>query len=259
MRILTEPKNALVKQYVALMETEGIKLRFLEDAIDRIADFATRVNERTENIGARRLHTVMERLLDEISFEGPDLRDKIITIDAATSTDARGDREERRSLPLHSVMAVAGFVLVRTLRVGKRLRVARKALRSRPSCCCPTGHRPHGEAGRRRHRLAVQIPGQTPMDRARPICERVEVYAHTGPLPTTADFLKYGTLVHSIDIKQPPDAGGAERSREQRAKSQRVGGEDQGSRRQMSQGRRALPARSRPRRLEGRSRSPARR
>ena len=82
-RILTEPKNALVKQYVALMETEGITLRFLDDAIDRIADFATRVNERTENIGARRLHTVMERLLDEISFEGPDLRDKIITIDAA--------------------------------------------------------------------------------------------------------------------------------------------------------------------------------
>ena len=82
-RILTEPKNALVKQYVALMETEGITLRFSDDAIDRIADFATRVNERTENIGARRLHTVMERLLDEISFEGPDLRDKVITIDAA--------------------------------------------------------------------------------------------------------------------------------------------------------------------------------
>ena len=82
-RILTEPKNALVKQYMALMETEGITLRFLEDAIDRIADFATIVNERTENIGARRLHTVMERLLDEISFEGPDLRDKSITIDAA--------------------------------------------------------------------------------------------------------------------------------------------------------------------------------
>ena len=82
-RILTEPKNALIKQYIALMDTEGIALRFLDEAIDRIADFATRVNERTENIGARRLHTVMERLLDEISFEGPDLRDKIITIDAA--------------------------------------------------------------------------------------------------------------------------------------------------------------------------------
>ncbi|MSO56423.1 MAG: ATP-dependent protease ATPase subunit HslU [Acidobacteria bacterium] len=82
-RILTEPKNALVTQYMALMETEGIRLRFLDEAIDRIADFATRVNERTENIGARRLHTVMERLLDEISFEGPDLLDKDITIDGA--------------------------------------------------------------------------------------------------------------------------------------------------------------------------------
>ena len=82
-RILTEPKNALVKQYIALMETEGVTLRFLDEAIDRIADFATLVNERTENIGARRLHTVMERLLDEISFEGPDLREKTITIDGA--------------------------------------------------------------------------------------------------------------------------------------------------------------------------------
>ena len=82
-RILTEPKNALVKQYIALMDTEGITLRFLDEAIEHIAEFATRVNERTENIGARRLHTVMERLLDEISFEGSDLRDKVITIDAA--------------------------------------------------------------------------------------------------------------------------------------------------------------------------------
>jgi ATP-dependent HslUV protease ATP-binding subunit HslU len=80
-RILTEPKNALVKQYMALMETEGVTLRFTDDAVDRIADFATVVNERTENIGARRLHTVMEKLLDEISFEAPDLGDKSITID----------------------------------------------------------------------------------------------------------------------------------------------------------------------------------
>ena len=80
-RILTEPKSALVKQYTALMETEGITLRFSDEAIHRIADFAALVNERTENIGARRLHTVMEKLLDEISFEGPDLREKSITID----------------------------------------------------------------------------------------------------------------------------------------------------------------------------------
>src|SRR6266705_400210 len=80
-RILTEPRSALVKQYTALMETEGIALVFTPDAIRRIADFATLVNERTENIGARRLHTVMEKLLDEISFEGPDLVDKEVTID----------------------------------------------------------------------------------------------------------------------------------------------------------------------------------
>jgi ATP-dependent HslUV protease ATP-binding subunit HslU len=82
-RILTEPRSALVKQYTALMETEGITLVFTEDAIRRIADFATIVNERTENIGARRLHTVMEKLLDEISFEGPDLVDKRVQIDDA--------------------------------------------------------------------------------------------------------------------------------------------------------------------------------
>src|SRR6476619_4827658 len=82
-RILTEPRSALVKQYTALMDTEGIEIRFTDDAIHRIADFATIVNDRTENIGARRLHTVMEKLLDEISFEGPDLAEKDIVIDDA--------------------------------------------------------------------------------------------------------------------------------------------------------------------------------
>ena len=72
-RILTEPKNALIKQYTALLSTEGLTLRFTDGAIGRIADFATLVNERTENIGARRLHTVMEKLLDEVSFEAPDI------------------------------------------------------------------------------------------------------------------------------------------------------------------------------------------
>jgi ATP-dependent HslUV protease ATP-binding subunit HslU len=85
-RILTEPRSALVKQYTALMETEGITLTFTEAAIQRIAEFATLVNERTENIGARRLHTVMEKLLDEISFEGPDLADKDVVIDDAYVT-----------------------------------------------------------------------------------------------------------------------------------------------------------------------------
>ncbi len=82
-RILTEPKNALIKQYRALMETEGVELEFTEDAIESIANFAARVNEQTENIGARRLHTIMEKLLDEISFEGPDLEPKKQRLDAA--------------------------------------------------------------------------------------------------------------------------------------------------------------------------------
>src|SRR6266571_5236602 len=82
-RILTEPQNALIKQYIALLETDGIKLSFNDDAVQEVARFAATVNENTENIGARRLHTIMEKLLDEISFEGPDLKKKTIRIDAA--------------------------------------------------------------------------------------------------------------------------------------------------------------------------------
>ncbi|HEX4566329.1 MAG TPA: AAA family ATPase, partial [Vicinamibacterales bacterium] len=82
-RILTEPRNALVRQYVALLETEAVHLEFSADAIERIADVATMVNERTENIGARRLHTVMEKLLDQVSFDAPEMAQKSLTIDAA--------------------------------------------------------------------------------------------------------------------------------------------------------------------------------
>ena len=86
-RILTEPRNALIKQYIALMDTEGDdRSRSPTTRSARIADFATIVNERTENIGARRLHTVLEKLLDEISFEGPDLPDKTVTSTKRTST-----------------------------------------------------------------------------------------------------------------------------------------------------------------------------
>jgi ATP-dependent HslUV protease ATP-binding subunit HslU len=82
-RILTEPKNALIKQYIALLETEGVKLQFTEDAIQALARFATSVNEQTENIGARRLHTILEKVLDELSFEAPELKKKNVKIDAA--------------------------------------------------------------------------------------------------------------------------------------------------------------------------------
>jgi ATP-dependent HslUV protease ATP-binding subunit HslU len=80
-RILTEPHNALIKQYTALLETEDVKLEFTEDAIDEIADIAVTVNEKTENIGARRLHTVIERLLEDISFDAPEMKDEKIVID----------------------------------------------------------------------------------------------------------------------------------------------------------------------------------
>ena len=80
--ILTEPKSSLVKQYTALLETEGLKLTFTREALDEVARFAFQVNEATENIGARRLHTIMERVLDEISFNAPDMQEKAVNVDA---------------------------------------------------------------------------------------------------------------------------------------------------------------------------------
>lgn len=82
-RILTEPRNALLKQYEALMATEGVKLSFQPDAIARLASLACDVNERTEDIGARRLHTLLEKLLEEISFNAPDMEEEEVTVDAA--------------------------------------------------------------------------------------------------------------------------------------------------------------------------------
>jgi ATP-dependent HslUV protease ATP-binding subunit HslU len=80
-KILTEPKSSLTKQYIALLDTEGVKLEFTEEALQEVANFAFRVNEGTENIGARRLHTIMERVLDKISFEAPDLQEKSVLVD----------------------------------------------------------------------------------------------------------------------------------------------------------------------------------
>jgi ATP-dependent HslUV protease ATP-binding subunit HslU len=80
-RILREPQNALIKQYKALLATEGITLEFTDDAIDELADIAERVNQQTENIGARRLYTILERLLDDLSFTAPDRSDKSVSID----------------------------------------------------------------------------------------------------------------------------------------------------------------------------------
>ena len=81
-RILTEPESALLKQYIALLRTEGVILDFTPDAVEAVADIATRVNERTENIGARRLYTILERVLEDVSFQAPDLAGKTVTVDA---------------------------------------------------------------------------------------------------------------------------------------------------------------------------------
>ena len=103
-RILTEPKSSLVKQYTALLETEGVKLEFTHDALEEVARFAFRVNEGTENIGARRLHTIMERVLDEISFAASDKKGEQIKVDADyVRQDADRHRERPGSQPLHSV------------------------------------------------------------------------------------------------------------------------------------------------------------
>ena len=80
-RILTEPDNALLKQHKALLETEGVEISFTDDAVEEIATMAELLNEQTENIGARRLHTIMEKLLEDISYQIPDVEDKNIVID----------------------------------------------------------------------------------------------------------------------------------------------------------------------------------
>lgn len=97
-RILTEPKNALVKQYIALLETEGVKTEFTEDAIAEIASLAYQINEQTENIGARRLHTVIERLTGDISFSAPELTGKEVKIDAEYVRKQLADIIEDRDL-----------------------------------------------------------------------------------------------------------------------------------------------------------------
>ncbi len=83
LRILTEPKNALLLQYIALLKTEGVELAFSDDAVEKVAEIAEAVNVRTENIGARRLHTLMERLLEDILFDAPDVQETHMTVDAA--------------------------------------------------------------------------------------------------------------------------------------------------------------------------------
>ena len=99
-RILTEPKNALIKQYRALLGVEGISLRFADDAVARLAELAETVNEQTEDIGARRLYTLLEKLLEDLSYDAPDLEEKDIVIDSAyvdrCLADIAGDHDVSR-------------------------------------------------------------------------------------------------------------------------------------------------------------------
>ncbi len=90
-RILTEPHNALIKQYTALLETEDVKIDFSEESIDEIAEIAARVNEKTENIGARRLHTILEKLLEDISFDAPEMKKTKLDIDGSYVREKLGD------------------------------------------------------------------------------------------------------------------------------------------------------------------------
>jgi ATP-dependent HslUV protease ATP-binding subunit HslU len=97
-RILVEPQNALIKQYTMLLSTEGVRLEFKDDAIEEIASLACLVNEQTENIGVRRLHTIMERLLSDISFRAPELSGQVIKIDAEYVRKQLADIIENRDL-----------------------------------------------------------------------------------------------------------------------------------------------------------------
>jgi len=97
-QILVQPENAIIKQYVALLNTEGIKLTFLDEAVEEIADLAYRLNEQMENIGARRLQTILEKLLEEISFEAPHLKEKEITIDSSYVRETLKDIVEDKDL-----------------------------------------------------------------------------------------------------------------------------------------------------------------
>src|SRR6185436_16404085 len=189
-RILTEPKSALIKQYMALLSTEGLTIRFTEGAVGRIADFATLVNERTENIGARRLHTVMEKLLDEVSFEASDLSNKEITID-----DAYVDR-------MLADIAVAAVTFA----------CGRKGPPLAPLHLVPTAPanlsvaRVGAEA-----QLRFDVPSKNQNGPGTVAIDRIEVFAATvaaGALrPANRELLTTKYRIATISIKPPPVEG----------------------------------------------------
>jgi len=108
LRILTEPKSSLTKQYSALLETEGVRLEFAPDALREMAEFAFKVNEQTENIGARRLHTIMERVLEDVSFLAPDVARRVPDAEAAGALSEAIKNEASAPLPYQDRMTSSG-------------------------------------------------------------------------------------------------------------------------------------------------------
>ena len=224
MRILTEPRSALVKQYIALHgDRRHRRSRFTADAIDRIADFATIVNERTENIGARRLHTVMEKLLDEISFEGSDLADKHVTIDDAyVDAHARRHRQERRPVAVHPVrdhddparsprssLSKLGSACSACSALIVVISVAACGRKGPPLPPLVRLPQPPAEltATRRGDTVDLQLSAPTAnTDGSRPAnVARVDVYAWAGPDIKDEDLFKHPPKIGSVAVKAPRD------------------------------------------------------
>jgi ATP-dependent HslUV protease ATP-binding subunit HslU len=98
LRVLTEPKHALTKQYAELLRTEGVEVEFTRDGVEAVADIAYEVNRTAQNIGARRLHTILEKVVEEVSFDGPDLPDKRVVIDGKYVRERLGTLLQREDL-----------------------------------------------------------------------------------------------------------------------------------------------------------------
>jgi ATP-dependent HslUV protease ATP-binding subunit HslU len=128
LRILTEPRASLVKQAVALLETEGLKLEFTPDALSEMADFAFRVNEQTENIGARRLHTIMEKVLDEISFHAPDLVKPVDGVAAAVKVPKLVERTTDKGVVERVVVVDREYVRAQVAEIVKNQDLSRYIL-----------------------------------------------------------------------------------------------------------------------------------
>ena len=183
-RILTEPKSALIKQYIALLLTEGVTLEFTPEAIQRIAELAALVNERTENIGARRLHTVMERLLDEVSFHAPEI-ERSIGGDrrGVRGSHARRHREERRPVALHSVSVgvrrlAAVSLLVLAAACGKKGNPL-PPLRPMPGRVADIT----ADRSDSRIQLDMTVPAANADGTTPAAVDRVDIYAVDGPAP----------------------------------------------------------------------------